>query len=54
MASEINIKMQMTDGAWSMIGEEFLDGELVGAVCVDSGTSAQCVALFSQILVDHE
>lgn len=56
MSTEINLKLTKKHDSphWSMSGEEFRDGELVGASNVTDATDIQIVSLISQILVDHE
>jgi hypothetical protein len=56
MSSEILLKLTKNEGSdlWSMSGEEWRDGELVGASDVKDATNIQLVSLVSQILVDHE
>jgi len=56
MSSEILLKLTKKDGSdlWSMSGEEWRDGELVGASNITDSTNIQLVSLVSQILVDHE
>jgi len=56
MSSEINLKITKKTGSdvWDMVGEEFRDGELVGASSVVEASNIQLITLLGQILVDHE